>query len=172
MESGRKDVQSVDPGGKLRLRLPHGSQVQEMPNIVTANGITAEVYRNDWMLTPPEVRHVIHVRLHAFAVTAWHRHLRQTDRIFVTDGSLRLVMFDAREDSPTRGLVSELRLSRMRPMTVTVPPGVWHGLQNLAGQECGFINFFDHAYDYADPDEWRLPLDTPEIPYRFPRLPA
>jgi dTDP-4-dehydrorhamnose 3,5-epimerase len=169
MEQGRKDVQSVEPGGRLRLRLPEGVELHEMPNIVTGNGITAEVYRPDWGLTPKEVRHIIHVRLNAFAITAWHRHLQQTDRIFVTDGSVRLVMFDGREGA-TKGLVTELRLSRFRPTLVVVPPGIWHGLQNMTGQECGFINFFDRPYQYEDPDEWRLPLDTSEIPYRFPRL--
>jgi dTDP-4-dehydrorhamnose 3,5-epimerase len=168
MEQGRKDLQTVEPGGRLKLRLPQGTQLHEMPNIVTGNGITTEVYRPDWGLQPDAVRHIIHVRLHAFAISAWHRHLLQTDRIFVTDGSLRLVLFDGRQDSPTHGLVTELRLSRHRPTLVTVPPGIWHGLQNLAGEECGFINFFDRPYQYDDPDEWRLPLDTPEIPFRFP----
>jgi dTDP-4-dehydrorhamnose 3,5-epimerase len=171
MDSGKKDTQTVEPGGRLRLALPQGAQVHEMPNIVTRNGITTEVYRPDWGLRPEEVRHIIHVRLNAFAITAWHRHTLQTDRIFVTDGSLRFAMYDAREDSPTRGLVSELRLSRMRPTLVTVPPGVWHGLQNMGGGEAGFINYFDHAYRYDDPDEWRLPADTPNIPYTFPKLP-
>ena len=171
MSQGRKDTQTVDAGGKLRLHLPEGVLLHEMPNILTGNGITTEVFRQDWGLAPEEVRHIIHVRLHAFAISAWHRHTLQTDRIFVTDGAARLVMFDAREGSPTRDKVAELRLGRMRPMLVVIPPGIWHGLQNLGGSECGFINFFDRAYQYDDPDEWRLPLDTPEIPYRFPTRP-
>lgn len=171
MKIGTKDLQSVEPGGRIRLRLPQDAQVHEMPNIVTANGVTTEVFRPDWGLAPQEVRHIIHVRLHGWAVSAWHCHEKQTDRVFVTDGSLRMVMFDAREGSSTKGMLTELRLSRMRPMLVTVPPGVWHGMQNLAAQECGFVNCFDRPYDYADPDEWRLPRDTAEIPYRFPALP-
>jgi dTDP-4-dehydrorhamnose 3,5-epimerase len=170
MENGQKDKQSVEPGGRLMLRLPEGVVLHEMPNIVTGNGITTEVFRQDWGLKPEEVRHIIHVQLNPFAISAWHRHTLQTDRIFVTDGSVRLVMYDAREASSTRGIVTELRLSRYRPTLVTVPPGIWHGLQNMVGVPCGFINFFDRAYQYDDPDEWRLPLDTPEIPYRFPRL--
>ncbi len=155
----------------MKLRLPQDVQTHEMPNIVTRNGITTEIFRPDWGLSPEDVRHIIHVRLHAFAVSAWHRHTLQTDRIFVTDGSLRLVMYDPREDSSTCGLVAQLQLSRYRPMLVTVPPGIWHGLQNMAGNECGFVNFFDRPYRYEDPDEWRLPIDSPEIPYQFPKLP-
>jgi hypothetical protein len=29
------------------------------------------------------------------------------------------------------------------------------------------VNYFDLQYDYTDPDDWRLPPDTDEIPYRF-----
>jgi dTDP-4-dehydrorhamnose 3,5-epimerase len=170
MTTGRKDEQTADASGRLKQGLPEGVQVHEMPNIITSNGVTTEVYRPSWGLVPNDVQHVIHVRLNAFAISAWHRHELQTDRIFVTDGSFRLVMFDARQERATKGLVAELRLSRYRPCVVSIPPGIWHGLQNMGGGEAGFINYFDRAYDYANPDEWRLPLDTPDIPYRFPTL--
>jgi dTDP-4-dehydrorhamnose 3,5-epimerase len=55
----------------------------------------------------------------------------------------------------------------MRPTLVVIPPGVWHGLQVLSAEAATFVNFFDRAYDYSDPDDWRLPLDSPEIPYAF-----
>ena len=42
-----------------------------------------------------------------------------------------------------------------------------HGVQTLGAEPACFVNSFDHAYDYDDPDEWRLPFDTEEIPYRF-----
>jgi dTDP-4-dehydrorhamnose 3,5-epimerase len=29
------------------------------------------------------------------------------------------------------------------------------------------LNLVDRPYRYEDPDRWRLPPDTPEIPYRF-----
>ncbi len=169
MDTGRKDQQTVEAGGRLKQRLLQDMELHEMPNIVTGNGITTEVFRPDWGLKSDVVRHMIHVKLNDRAISAWHRHMLQTDRIFVTDGSLRLVVFDPREGSATQGEVCELRLSRFRPTLVTVPPGLWHGLQNMGGSPCGFINFFDRAYQYEDPDEWRLPPDTPEIPYTFPR---
>ena len=168
MTQGIKDQQSVEPGGRIRLRLPQGAAIRETPNIVTGNGVTTELFRPEWLDPPLPVRHMIHVRLHAWALSAWHRHELQHDHVFVTGGFVRLVMFDAREASPTHRLVTELKLSAWRPTLVRVPPGVWHGLQNMAGEEASFINYFDLAYDYSNPDEWRLPADTDEIPYRFP----
>ena len=164
---GIKDTQTVAAGGRMLRRLIHGVELQEMQNILTRNGVTTEVLRPEWGIGRLPVRHLIHVTLRAHAVSAWHCHHIQTDRIFVTEGSLRIVLFDDREGSPTRGQLDVLLLGRMRPATLLIPPFVWHGVQNLEGATSGFINFFDHPYCYENPDEWRLPADTDAIPYRF-----
>jgi dTDP-4-dehydrorhamnose 3,5-epimerase len=52
-------------------------------------------------------------------------------------------------------------------MLVAVPPCVWHGVQNLSREVSCFVNMFDRPYDYSNPDEWRLPADSPDVPYRF-----
>jgi dTDP-4-dehydrorhamnose 3,5-epimerase len=52
-------------------------------------------------------------------------------------------------------------------MLITVPPGLWHGMQALGGCDGAFVNFFDRLYDHAAPDEWRLPVANDVIPYRF-----
>ena len=36
-------------------------------------------------------------------VKAWHYHKVQTDHISVVQGMIKLVLYDSREDSPTRG---------------------------------------------------------------------
>ena len=92
---------------------------------------------------------------------------------FVHDGTIRLVLYDDREASPTRKRLAVLHLSRLRPTLVTVPPGVWHGLENLeVAQSSSFVNFQDRNYRYESPDEWRLPWDSDEIPYRFRAAPT
>jgi dTDP-4-dehydrorhamnose 3,5-epimerase len=48
---------------------------------------------------------------------------------------------------------------------MVIPIGVWHGLQNLGSADALMLNFPTRAYDYEDPDHFRLPFDTPEIPY-------
>lgn len=69
--------------------------------------------------------------------------------------------------APSRGKPDVLILGRMRPATLQIPPFVWHGIQNLENRNSSFINFFDHACCYENPDEWRLPADTDTIPYKF-----
>jgi dTDP-4-dehydrorhamnose 3,5-epimerase len=43
--------------------------------------------------------------------------------------------------------------------------GVWHGLRNLEPARSTVVNIVDRAYEYEALDHWRLPADSPEIPY-------
>jgi dTDP-4-dehydrorhamnose 3,5-epimerase len=109
------------------------------------------------------VGQVFQVRLFSGAITAWHCHAEGTDRLFASSGYLRLVLFDARDGSPSHRRVNEIHLGEARPALVAVPPGVWHGLQNLGGTDAVIVNIPDVAYDYQSPDHYRLPFDAPEI---------
>jgi dTDP-4-dehydrorhamnose 3,5-epimerase len=167
LKGARKDKPTVTAEGIQLRTLLAGVEVCEVRNIVTRNGLTTEVYRSDWHAGAATVAQTLYVTLRPGAVSAWHCHEVQLDRIFVVQGSIKLVLFDGRENSPTLGGISELFLDRARPTLVTVPPGVWHGMQNLGASDCAFLNFFDRLYEHGNPDEWRLPQTNDAIPYRF-----
>lgn len=166
-QTGLKDAAHIDRHWVITRRLIDGVRVREVRNIVTANGITTELYRPDWEIVPGTVQQVIHVALRGHAISAWHQHRHRWDFLFVVGGHFRIVLFDPRPDSPTRGQVDVFHLSPSRPMLLAVPPWVWHGVQNLSNEPSMFVNMFDKPYDYDDPDEWRLPADTADIPYTF-----
>lgn len=77
------------------------------------------------------------------------------------------MLYDGRENSPTRGVINEVHLGDARPALIVIPIGVWHGLQNLGACDARVLNFPTVAYNYKDPDHWRLPYDTSEIPYKW-----
>lgn len=166
--SARKDTAHIAPDGRLLKPGLHGVLVREGSNIVTRNGHTVELFSAPWNLATPALQHVIHVSLKPSAVSAWHRHEHQTDHVAVIDGMIRLALYDGRDTSPTFGQVDVLHLSLQRPTLVVIPPGIWHGMQNLLPHAfSSFINGFDRAYRHDDPDEWRLPQDSAQIPYTF-----
>lgn len=167
LPGAEKDPPRITPDWELRHGLIAGVRVKEVRNVVARNGVTTEIYRTDWGVGQGAVDQIIQVSLRGGALSAWHCHRQQTDHIFVTRGAIKLVLFDDRDGSPTRGKVDEFHLDLARPMLVVIPPGIWHGLQNLAAETGTFVNIFDRAYRYDDPDEWRLPPDSPAIPYRF-----
>jgi dTDP-4-dehydrorhamnose 3,5-epimerase len=170
LEGAVKARQSVTSEWELiEQPLVEGARLREVKNVLTPDGALVEVFRQDWELGG-EVAQVFQKSIAPGKVSAWHAHERTTDRIFINAGSARVVLFDARPDSGTRGRVNELILGAARPALLVIPPGVWHGVQNVSPETAFLLNLVDHAYRYQDPDHWRLPPDSPEIPYRFEKL--
>jgi dTDP-4-dehydrorhamnose 3,5-epimerase len=167
ISAATKDQAHMTPDWDRDAEYIDGVAIREVKHVVTANGITTELFREDWGIMKGDLVHMIHVSLRPGAVSAWHMHRLKTDHLFVVGGMLRTVLYDDREGSPTRGKLDVLHLSDKRPTLVVIPPEVWHGIQALSAEPASFVNFFDHAYDYSDPDDWRLPPDTSEIPYSF-----
>lgn len=127
-----------------------------------------EIYRADWGLDTGGVDQIFYSSLEPGALSAWHAHGETTDRLFVPQGLVQVVLYDARPDSPSHGRVNEVFLSHRRPTLVVIPPRVWHGVRNCSYENSLLLNAVDRAYSYQDPDHWRLPWDTDQIPFRFP----
>ena len=98
-------------------------------------------------------------------VKAWHMHERQEDNIVAVKGSSKLVLFDGRTDSSTFGEIDEFFTGERKPMVVKIPQGIYHGFTSLAGKTAIILNIPTMPYDRTDPDERRLPYDTPKIDY-------
>ena len=148
------------------LRLIDGVRVHEVVHVPKNAGFLTEVVRGEW-LDNARIDQVFQVVLDAGAISAWHAHEFTTDRIFVSHGMMRIVLYDNRADSPTRGLVNEFRFGTVRPALVVVPPRVWHGLHNTSPGTSIVLNLVDQAYDYENPDHWRIPHGDPRIPVSF-----
>lgn len=130
-------------------------------------GELTEVWSQAWHLLPDPVVHVYQVIAAPGSIRAWIVHREQSDRLFLSMGRLRVVLFDDREGSPTRGSIQELYAGERRRGLVVIPPGVWHAVQNLGAGEAIYLNLPTRPYDHAHPDKFRLPPDSDRIPYRF-----
>ena len=97
-------------------------------------------------------------------VKAWHLHREMTLNYAVVVGSIKLVLFDERQDSPTRGELQEIYLGELAYQLVTVPPGVWNGFRAIGEQRALVANCATHPHDpdeitYMDPHAGRIPYD-------------
>jgi len=101
-------------------------------------------------------------------IKAWHAHRHQADCLTCVQGTIKLALYDDREDSPTCGRFQEFELGEDSPLLVRIPPLVWHGFQNLADVEALVINTVTRPYDHEDPDELRRPVEG-DIPYEWER---
>ena len=98
-------------------------------------------------------------------VKAWHYHKIQTDYFCCIEGSARLVLYDPRGDSSTRGAVMEFDLRPDNPRLVMIPPHVYHGFQCLSKTEAIMLNIPTESYNAEHPDEYRLDPHDPTVPY-------
>jgi dTDP-4-dehydrorhamnose 3,5-epimerase len=102
-------------------------------------------------------------------VKAWHYHKQQTDNFVAVRGMIKLVLYDARDGSPTRGEVNEFFIGDWSQRLVQIPPGVYHGFKCISETEAIVINIPTEMYHYDQPDEYRLDPHTGEIPYEWAR---
>ncbi|MBN1361474.1 MAG: dTDP-4-dehydrorhamnose 3,5-epimerase family protein [Sedimentisphaerales bacterium] len=102
-------------------------------------------------------------------VKAWHYHARQTDHFYVVRGTVKVGLYDGREDSPTRGVVHEFYLGEHSPGLVRIPTGVQHGWMCVGTTEAIIVNVVSEPYNYAEPDEFRTHPHDNDIPYDWAR---
>ena len=102
-------------------------------------------------------------------VKGWHYHKKQTDHFAVVKGMAKLVLYDNRDDSPTKGDINEFFIGEHNPLLVKIPPLVLHGFKCIGEEEAICINVPTEVYNYDQPDEFRVDPHKNDIPYSWER---
>ncbi len=102
-------------------------------------------------------------------VMAWHFHRFQFDHFCVVKGMMKVVLYDSREGSVTRGEVNEFFMGEHRPVLVRIPPLVCHGFKTIGTEEALLINVPTETYNPREPDEHRIDPHENDIPYSWER---
>lgn len=96
-------------------------------------------------------------------IKAWHIHKSMTINNAVISGRAKLVLYDGRGDSPTRGQLQEIFLGEDNYLLVQVPPGIANGYKAYGDK---LVILANCATEPHDPDEMvRIDPFSPEIPY-------
>ena len=98
-------------------------------------------------------------------IKAWHYHKIQDDNFTCVSGKVKLVLYDSREDSPTRGEINEFYISLEDPKLVHIPSYVYHGIKCVSDTEAVVINTITKPYNHYDPDECRIDHDDKGVGY-------
>ncbi len=102
-------------------------------------------------------------------VKAWHFHKLQEDYFFCIKGMVKLVLYDARKESPTFKMLNEFFIGEHNPALIVIPSHVYHGFKVISVEEAIMINVPTKAYNRDNPDEFRLDAHTDQIPYDWSR---
>lgn len=104
-----------------------------------------------------------HSLMYPGTVKAWHIHKTQIDWWFVARGTLKVALFDMRENSATHNQLNELLMGENgQSIILKIPAGVAHGCKAISG----IAELLYVTSKIYDPDEeGRIPHDDPKIGY-------
>jgi dTDP-4-dehydrorhamnose 3,5-epimerase len=99
------------------------------------------------------------------AIKAWHVHRKMELNYAVISGNIKLVLYDARNNSPTHGELQEIFMGEDNYVLVQVPPHVVNGFTGVGGEKAIVANCATIPHD---PDEIERfdPFD-PSIGYEW-----
>ncbi len=101
------------------------------------------------------------------AIKGWHVHKTMTLNYAVVSGRIKLVLYDKRDGSPTKGEVQEIFIGEDNYCLVTVPPGVVNGFKAYGDRQAIVANCATEPhspneivridpFDKAIPYDWSL----------------
>lgn len=96
-------------------------------------------------------------------VKGWHRHREMTLNYVCIHGRIKLVLYDDREGSKTRGELMEIFLGPDNYSLAIIPPEVWNGFKGMSEPHAIVANCCTHAHDPSRSSRMD-PFDNP-IPY-------
>ena len=100
------------------------------------------------------------------SIKAWKKHTIQTQNISVPIGKIRLVVYDCRNLTTTKGNLIVLELGRPEAyQRVTIPPNVWYGFKCISKTTALIVNCADYPHDASESHV--LDLNDPSVPYSW-----
>jgi dTDP-4-dehydrorhamnose 3,5-epimerase len=143
-----------------------GVKVKSLRLIPDDRGWLMEMLRSDWE-EYEKFGQVYVTTCYPGVVKAWHYHKSQTDHFACVSGMAKVALYDAREDSPTKGMVNEFHMGPLNPILLKIPRLVYHGFAAVGRETAVIVNTPTAVYNYENPDELRVPYDDPSIPYNW-----
>lgn len=96
-------------------------------------------------------------------IKGWHFHKKMELNYAVVFGNIKLVLYDERKNSSTKGNLMEIFMGDKNYLLVKVPPKVWNGFKGIGKTEAIIANCTTISHR---PDEIkRLDPFSPKIPY-------
>ena len=149
-------------------KLIHGVSIKNLKLIPDERGRLMEIFRADDKEFA-KFGQVYVTTAYPGVVKAWHSHKIQDDNMTVLHGMAKIVLYDDRDDSPTRGIINEFFVGEHNHILIHIPKHVWHGFKCVSDCEAMIINTVTECYDYEEPDEYRKPAHGSDIPYDWSR---
>lgn len=141
-----------------------GVKITKLNQIFDERGKVMHMLRNDQEIFS-KFGEIYFSYTHPNVVKAWHYHKEMTLNYAVIYGELKLVLFDDRENSTTKGNLMELYFSTENYNLITVPPKIWNGFKTVGSKPAILANCSDIPHD--DNEVLRKDYQDQSIPYNW-----
>lgn len=110
------------------------------------------------VLAPPEdsdtgIRNIHMSIIYPGEIKAWHLHPEKRETLVCLTGMLKLVFFDDREGSATRGELQEVFSGELNYCRVGIPPGLKHAARAYGGERARVLVLSDKPFEPGSPDK-------------------
>ncbi len=139
-----------------------GVQIIQKKQIIDERGKIMHMIRNDDKHFT-KFGEIYFSYTHPNTVKAWHLHREMTVNYVCIHGKIKLVLFDDRKESKTKGQLQEIFLTTENYSLVSVPPKIWNGFKSMENKSSIIANCSDIPHD---PHEMmRKPFNDPYFKY-------
>ena len=141
-----------------------GIKVKPLKQILDDRGKVMHMLRND-SEEFQEFGEIYFSGVYPGAIKGWHIHKKMTLHYAVPYGKIKLVLFDDRSGSPTKGELQEILTGPDNYCLITIPPLIWNGFMGVSDDMAIVANCASIPHD---PNEIiRLDPFDPSIPYNW-----
>lgn len=138
-----------------------GVLVEKLQNIEDRRGKVMHMIRRDSPLFTA-FGEIYFSTVNSGVVKAWRKHSKMTQCFAVPVGKIKLVIFDDKEGSSTKGNIWEMETGEDNYCLVKIPPMLWYGFKGMSGIPALIANCTDMPHDpseitRADPSDAAIP---------------
>ncbi len=150
------------------MEIIEGVIVKDLKLITDERGYLQEIMRNDDKFFTG-FGQVYMTTTYPGVVKGWHYHDEQSDNVVCIKGMIKVVLYDDRKNSQTKGQINQFFIGEQSPKLVHIPKGIHHGWKCVSADTAYIVNVPDKTYNYAKPDEHRTDPHKNNIPYDWSR---
>ena len=99
-------------------------------------------------------------------IKGWKYHKKMKQNFIVVFGRMKLVLYDNRQNSPTKGQINEFELDdSINYCRVTIPEQIWYSFKCLKKEYCLLLNLANMPHNPKE--SLNLEIDNQVIPYEW-----
>jgi len=143
-----------------------GIEIRNLKQIPDDRGAVFHMLRADAGLLD-DVGEIYFSIVNPGVIKGWKQHKFMSMKLAVPKGKMKFVMYDDREDSPTKGNVQEIVVGENESdyKLIVIPPLIWNSFQCISSESAIMCNCASMPHD---PDEVeQLPIANDKIKYNW-----